>query len=118
MNKEEPRVIYIDREIKKKKFKDWVSNAYNGTKDFVKRNEIIIVPFALSIGTAAVKGIIKGANISKEERVKNAYCYDRSLGHYWKLRRELSNDEWVEVDRRHKAGERIGDILESMKVLK
>lgn len=50
-------------------------------------------------------------------RPKHLYCYDRSLGHYWKLRRELTNEEWLEIDKRKKNGERLSDILDDMRVL-
>jgi len=53
-----------------------------------------------------------------KEKAKDLYCYDRSVGHYWKLRRELSNKEWLEIDQREKNGERLSDILSEMKVLK
>ena len=53
-----------------------------------------------------------------KEKVKDLYCYDRSVGHYWKLRRELSNKEWLEIDQREKNGERLSDILSEMKVMK
>lgn len=63
------------------------------------------------------KAVIKHQQIKEQEDVKNLYCYDRSLGHYWKLRRELRNDEWIEIDRRKQQGERLSDILYSMRVL-
>lgn len=79
---------------------------------------------AIAIGSAVfaggkylAKASIKRSNIKAEEDVKNLYCYDRSLGHYWKLRRELRNDEWIEIDRRKQNGERLSDILYSMRVL-
>jgi len=50
--------------------------------------------------------------------LKDLYCYDRSLGHYWKLRRELTNSEWVEIDQRKQNGERLADILDELKALK
>lgn len=56
--------------------------------------------------------------LNKEKDLKDLYCYDRSLGHYWKLRRELTNTEWVEIDKRKNNGERLSDILSEMKVLK
>ena len=59
----------------------------------------------------------KHAALAKEQDLKDLYCYDRSLGHYWKLRRELTNDEWLEIDKRKKEGERLSDILDDMKVL-
>lgn len=79
---------------------------------------------AIAIGSVVLAGskylgkaAIKHRNIKAEENVKNLYCYDRSLGHYWKLRRELRNDEWIEIDRRKMQGERLSDILYSMRVL-
>ena len=79
---------------------------------------------ALAIGGVILSGVcylgkaaIKRSNIQAQEDVKNLYCYDRSLGHYWKLRRELRNDEWLEIDRRKQNGERLSDILDSMRVL-
>lgn len=79
---------------------------------------------ALGIGTAIFAGGkylakvgIKHHQIKEQEDIKNLYCYDRSLGHYWKLRRELRNDEWIEIDRRKQNGERLSDILYSMRVL-
>ena len=63
------------------------------------------------------KSAIKHKQVKEAEDIKNLYCYDRSLGHYWKLRRELRNDEWIEIDRRKQQGERLSDILFSMRVL-
>ena len=54
----------------------------------------------------------------KDEELHDLYCYDRSLGHYWRLKRELSNKEWLEIDKRKKEGERLADILADMRVLK
>lgn len=64
------------------------------------------------------RGVVKNINLHKQEHIKNDYCYDRSLGHYWKLRRELTNAEWLEIDKRKKNGERLSDILSELKVLK
>ena len=78
---------------------------------------LAIVGAVLSGAAYIGKAAVKRSNIKAEEDVKNLYCYDRSLGHYWKLRRELRNDEWLEIDRRKKDGERLSDILNSMCVL-
>ena len=56
--------------------------------------------------------------MKKEKDLKDLYCYDRSLGHYWTLRRRLTNAEWVEIDKRKNNGERLADILSELKVLK
>ncbi|MBR4539260.1 MAG: hypothetical protein IKO52_10505 [Clostridia bacterium] len=87
---------------------------------FVRNKEAVIILTPVLIGglTTIVKVVGKRVNLHKEEAVKNLYCYDRSLGHYWALRRELSNKEWLEIDQRKKNGERLSDILAELKVLK
>lgn len=92
------------------KAKDWCAD----------NKELLIVGIPVMVGaiTGVAKMTGKYINACKQEQVKNLYCYDRSLGHYWKLRREVSNDEWLAIDKRKANGERLADILESMKVLK
>lgn len=90
-------------------------------KDWMWRNKdavLVLTPVIIGGLTTVVKVVGKRMNLHKEESVKNLYCYDRSLGHYWALRRELSNKEWLEIDLRKKAGERLSDILDGLKVLK
>ena len=78
----------------------------------------VIATTAISAGAYLGKAAIKNVNLRKQEAVKVLYCYDRSLGHYWRLKRELSNREWLEIDRRKREGEKLAEILDSMKVLK
>lgn len=82
-----------------------------------KEKIITYGPYVVSGIAVGAKILSKRAALTKEEDLKNLYCYDRSLGHYWKLRRELTNDEWLEIDRRKKNGERLSDILADMRVL-
>lgn len=89
-------------------------------KMFWDENKEAIVGIVAVVGgvtTKIVHGAIKRSNLKKESDNKELYCYDRSLGHYWKLKRRLTNDEWVEIDKRKKNGERLADILDEMKVL-
>lgn len=117
---DKPKVIYVDREIKKRKIKNAIREKWEDTKAWVDDNKEIVIAAIPIVGAACVacvKGAIKSKNLKKEEQLKNNYWYDRSLGHYWKLRRELTNDECVEVDRRKQNGERLADIFESLHVL-
>lgn len=115
------QVIDITKEFKRAQRKAWFKEKIQSTKQWCSDNKeilVIAVPGAIGLVTTAVKAVGKSINTQKEERVKNEYCYDRSLGHYWELRRKLTNQEWVEIDKRKKNGERLADILDSLKVLK
>ena len=94
--------------------------ARDGLKWVVDNKELVITvtPVIVAGVTTVAKVANKSINLKKQEDIKNLYCYDRSLGHYWALKRELSNKEWVAIDRRKKNGERLADILSEMKVLK
>lgn len=111
----------FNREARKRKIKAKLSSMYRTGKDFIVRNKeqiIVLTPVIVSGVTTVVKVVGKRVNLHKEEDLKDLYCYDRSLGHYWRLRRELSNKEWLEIDKRKKDGQRLSDILSDMKVLK
>lgn len=88
----------------------WVSNN--------KEELAIVIPVVAGGLAAGAKVVRKHTQLKKESDLKNLYCYDRSGGHYWKLRRELSTDEWIAIDKRKQNGERLSDILSDLKVLK
>lgn len=111
----------FERESKKREFKEKINTKIqNGKEWFIRNKETIIVlaPVVVGCGTTVFKVVGKRINLRKQENLKDLYCYDRSLGHYWRLRRELTNKEWLEIDQRKKDGERLSDILSEMKVLK
>lgn len=115
------KVINPTKKEKFEEFKGKVKNKLRAGKEWAMANKGIIITLApVVIGgiTTIVKVVGKNVNLRKQESVKNLYCYDRSLGHYWSLRRELTNEEWVTIDRRKKNGERLADILDELKVLK
>lgn len=120
----EENVVKIEdfrKESKKRAFKEKINAKIQNGKEWVVKNKeamITLTPVVIGGLTTITKVVGKRVNLHKQESVKNLYCYDRSLGHYWRLRRELSNREWLEIDRRKKNGERLSDILAEMKVLK
>ncbi len=79
---------------------------------------VILAPAVLGLTAKSITAISRSINTKKEQDLQDLYCYDRSLGHYWRLRRKLSNKEWVEIDKRKAQGERLADILSELKVLK
>ena len=93
-------------------------NLKTGTK-FLKDNPQL--PAAAFTGRATYQAVKKHNRIKrqeKQEKAKRTRIYDRSSGNYWHLKKELTNKQWLEVNKRKKAGEKTGDILKSMKVLK
>ena len=102
---------------RKEKIKETLNK---GLKWASENKELAAILATTTIGATAktAKFVGKRVNLKKQEQLKDLYCYDRSLGHYWRLRRELTNSEWVEIDRRKQQGERLADILEELKVLK
>lgn len=109
------------KEYRKREFKAKMYSYYRDVEQWFIRNKetvIYLTPIIVGGCTTIAKVVGKTINNKKEESLKNLYCYDRSLGHYWRLRRELTNREWLEIDNRKKNGERLADILSEMKVLK
>ena len=105
----------------KEELKNGFSKVKNDTKNWYYKNRSWIAP-AVSISLTVMPFIFRFAakqtNLAKEQKLKDKYIYDRSHGHYWELRRKLSNRELTEIDRRKDKGESLVDILESMRVLK
>lgn len=120
------KVYDYDELVNNKKKADrraWVYEKVNKAKWFVEDHKAQIA--AVAAVTSVVVGTIMqiARMVSQQDRLKKAkdlkelYCYDRSLGHYWKLRRELTNDEWLAIDARKRSGERLADILKELNVL-
>ena len=109
-----------ERKEKRQKRIETIMTWFNDNRELA----LILIPAGIAgVGVlvkgsiSITKGLIRTHNLKKEEALKDLYCYDRSLGHYWKLRRELTNEEWVSIDKRKKNGERLADILSELKVL-
>lgn len=120
------KVYDYDELVNNKKKADrraWVYEKVNKAKWFVEDHKAQIA--AVAAATPVVVGTIMqiARMVSQQDRLKKAkdlkelYCYDRSLGHYWKLRRELTNDEWLAIDALKRSGERLADILKELNVL-
>lgn len=102
------------------KVKDWFLAKKIAMKMWFEahpRETFAIIAVMASGAVKIIPKLLRARNINEQERIKEEYVYDRSLGHYWKLKRPLDNDEWREIEERKRNGERLGDILEELKVL-
>ena len=120
-NKNKVEIIDFKKEEKKRQQKAKIQNKINSVINWISNNKEVVLlvgPSLLACTTAGIKAVSKHVNLHKEQDLKDLYCYDRSLGHYWRLRRELTNAEAVQIDKRKKNGEGLADILDELKVLK
>lgn len=109
------------REVDKKPLREKVSNRLNQFKDFVVENRdmlVVIVPAIAGLSATMIKVVKRIVINGQEKQVKELYCYDNHLGHYWRLKRKLSNREWLEIDRRKSNGESLSAILNELRVLR
>ena len=96
---------------------------FDATKKWCEDNTelaIAMIPVglvAIKTITGTVKSIDRKIDLKKEQELQELYVYDHSLGMYHKLRRPLSSNEKVEIDRRRQNGESKLQILASMGVL-
>ena len=115
----EDKIINLDafkKELKKRQLKEKASKAWEFCKEHPAES------FALATATVGgLFGLVKRhdrhAAIRKEQELKDRYIYDRSIGKHWKMRKTPSTGECLEIERRKKAGESMGDILSSMRLL-
>ena len=101
-------------------FKAKAKCKFIAAKNWCEENkELVIAAVPALIGGffEIVKIANKAEARGEEKELKELYIYDRSMGHYWKLRRRLTNSEYREIERRRSEGESMGEILESMRVL-
>lgn len=101
-------------------FKVKAKQKYDEAKDWCgEHKELVVaaVPVLISGFFEVIKIASKADAREEEKELKELYIYDRSMGHYWKLRRRLTNAEYREIERRRAEGESMGEILEDMRVL-
>lgn len=114
INKEE-----IKTKIGQAKFR--ARGAIFKAKTWVEQNPekaALIASGAVAVAQYVGKEAIKDYRDYKDAKLLKLRCYDPSKGHYYYLKRELSNKEWLMIDKRRDAGEKLPDILEDMRVLK
>lgn len=102
-------------------WKDKVKWKIQDAKDWCHEHKEVVIALApCMIGGAVelIKVMARKGNINEEKRLKDNYVYDRSVGHYYELRRKPKNSEWVQIDHRKGLGEPLGDILQDMRLLK
>ena len=119
-------------EEKKKSLREKIADAKNYICDrkeeiweWCKENkEVVMIGGTVIIGGAfdLVKSIIKSSEAQKEQSLRDDYIYDRSAGHYYRIKHIRSdrkrNRMYYEIDTRKRLGEPLNEILSDMKIMK
>ena len=119
--KKDVEISDFQKEQKKRERKEKINRQLNKIKNVLYQNKEMIVffgPMVIGGTTWLIRTVNRHVTMNKEKDLKELYCYDRSLGHYWRLKRNLTNSEWVSIDKRKQNGERLADILDELRVLK
>lgn len=113
----ENEVNWFEKKTLKQKVEIKTKEAWNWLKDNKEATLGIVVIAAGAIKSIS-KAVRKHIDYKETEELVDKRVYDRSLGHYWELRRKLTNREWVEINERKKDGDSLGDILQQMNLLR
>ena len=119
----EEKVVDLNKfkfEEKKRKVIGKISDTYQKAKGWVVEHPAESVTVVTSI-IGATSGLVKRADrkrdIKEVQKLKEEYIYDRSIGTYWKTRRPRTSAENLEIERRRRSGEPMGQILRDMRLL-
>ncbi len=117
----EKKPINITFRSKCAEWKERAIEMKDNTIDWCKENKALAAGLGIAVlklGGKAVKAVARIHCANTESRNRDLRCYDASLGHYWELKRKLRKEDWLKIDRRKRSGERLGDILNDLGVLK
>lgn len=109
--------IDITKELKRAKWKQRFNKAQTWWKDN-RQYVMVVAPIVGVLAGKGIKAVSRYSSLRAQERIRDLRCYDASLGHYWELRRKLSNEDWLFINRQKSRGKPLGDILRDLNVLK
>lgn len=106
------------KRAKRREWKKTLKRKVDDAKFWVMNNSGMIMLIAPPVLATVIRMTGRQVELKRERNLKELYCYDRALGHYWKLKRPLKNSDWIHINARREYGESLGEILNDMKVLK
>ena len=75
------------------------------------------VATVLGLATKGAKTVIRTHNLNKEQKLKERYVYDRSLGMYLHTKRKLTNKDFTRINKERQNGRKLADILNDLGLL-
>lgn len=83
-----------------------------------KQEILVFGPGAIALTQKLIREVNRGRRIKEDKHHREKTVYNRSCGSYIELRRKLTANEQLELDRRKRNGESIAEILSDMGVMK
>ena len=120
MDKDKMQELKSKAKRSRDKTKKTVHESVEWVKDNPGEAAAIATGILMGIG-AAGKGIAavdRRITAAKERRDNQCNIYDPSIDYQWKTKRGLTTAQALEYQRRVAAGEKRGDVLKDMKVLR
>lgn len=114
----------FQKEAKRRERKEWFGNKIKSVAEWTNNNKeviLVVVPAAVATvsgGAKIVKSISRNSALRQEQRMKERFVYDRSLGAYLELKKPLKDVQWKAILDRKEKGERLSTILKDMNLLK
>lgn len=122
--KKDDKVVEIkdfDKEQKKRARKNRRKQKVEETKKFVVENKELVVTIVVT-GITGIATIVKKTSkmmqLRHETNHRDKHIYDHSTGTYWELKKKISNSQREQLEQRKMNGEKTGQILRSMNLLK
>lgn len=113
-----------EREMKKEEFKkkakETADKICTSAKEIWNNNKeaiVVLTPIIFS-GISMMNKSARRREEKKEEERRERRVYDPSMGDWWDLKKPLTNNERLELERRVADGELRGDVLRDMGKLK
>lgn len=114
----------LERKIKIRNFANKVKEKVHDTYVWLDDNKeylIVIIPAVMTVvegGLRLSKSISRNIANKQEQKMKDMYIYDRSLGKYVELKKPLSNSDMKTILDRRENGEKLSNILIDLNLIK
>lgn len=114
----------LERKIKIRNFTNKVKEKVHDTYVWLDDNKeylIVIIPAVMTVvegGLRLSRSISRNIANKQEQKMKDMYIYDRSLGKYVELKKPLSNSDMKTILDRRENGEKLSNILIDLNLIK
>ena len=115
------KTIDITKQVKRAERRAKIKRGFESVLNWARENPQLAIGGAtvlIGAGTALTKGVMRTRRIKVADKALQRRVWDPKEGTYWRLRRELTNEEKRYISRMVDNGESRGEVLSRLGVLK